>query len=362
MGKKTNIERISSFFKERGCLLLSKDYEGPEIKLDYLCPQGHKRNILWHSFKRGHGCSICVAESKRADWGEVKAEFSKRGYILLSREYHNGRHKLDYICPCGHSGQINWTSFKRGRGCRTCGNNSQRFGTEQIAQEFQKRGYTLTSKYQNAYTKIDYKCPVGHSNQVCWGDFQQGSRCPDCSIEKQRLSMDYIKRIFEERGYTLLSQKYEGAHVNLDYLCPNKHCGSITWSNFHYLAQDCPECEKRKGEKKLGEILRKIYGSVKSQDNLGFLGRLHVDYSVRELNLSFEYDGEHHFKPTRYGGIDIRQAKSLFKIQQERDARKNRLCKENGYKIIRIRYDEELNEELVRQKVSNTLSQEIFNG
>jgi very-short-patch-repair endonuclease len=100
----------------------------------------------------------------------------------------------------------------------------------------------------------------------------------------------------------------------------------------------------------LGEILKKIFScDIKKQDNLGFLGRQTVDYSVRDLQLGFEYDGEHHFGPVRFNGIDIERADANYQLQQERDKRKEKLCRKNGYRLIRIGYFEELTVKRVKE-------------
>lgn len=36
---------------------------------------------------------------RKIDYEMVKKEFDERGYILLSKEYHNNTEKLQYLCP-----------------------------------------------------------------------------------------------------------------------------------------------------------------------------------------------------------------------------------------------------------------------
>lgn len=132
---------------------------------------------------------------------------------------------------------------------------------------------------------------------------------------------------------------------------PKKHIFRTCWKYWQRGIR-CPECNEYQKEKRLGEILETLYpGLVRSQDNLGFLGRLRVDYSVSSLKLAFEYDGEHHFRPVRYGGMSIEKARKALKSQQIRDKRKSFLCKKNGYTLVRIAYNEDLTFDIVRNKV-----------
>lgn len=56
--------------------------------------------------------------------------------------------------------------------------------------------------------------------------------------------------------------------------------------------------------------------------------------------LLIEYDGEQHFKPVRFGGQSIKQAKRNFKICKIHDRIKNRFCKRKKIPLLRISYTE----------------------
>jgi hypothetical protein len=51
-----------------------------------------------------------------------------------------------------------------------------------------------------------------------------------------------------------------------------------------------------------------------------------------------EYDGQHHFFPTRYGGMSIFKAKKLFKKQKIKDKMDKKIAKTNKWKLFRIPY------------------------
>jgi len=58
----------------------------------------------------------------RKDFSEIKKEFGRRKYILLTEEkdYKNCYTKLEYICPNGHKNNINWNDFRQGHNCNDC--------------------------------------------------------------------------------------------------------------------------------------------------------------------------------------------------------------------------------------------------
>ena len=123
MNKKYNIEDIKEEFKKIGYILLTKNYKNTKSKLEYLCNKKHKNFISLELFKRGVRCSKCYG-NKKLTFDYVKYEFEKIGYKLISKKYINAITKLEYLCDKGHSGFITWGSFSSGRRCQKCYFNS----------------------------------------------------------------------------------------------------------------------------------------------------------------------------------------------------------------------------------------------
>jgi hypothetical protein len=55
--------------------------------------------------------------------------------------------------------------------------------------------------------------------------------------------------------------------------------------------------------------------------------------------MCIEIDGEQHFKTNEHFG-----GEEIFKITQKNDNLKNDYCKKNNIKILRIRYDEKIDD------------------
>ena len=58
-----------------------------------------------------------------------------------------------------------------------------------------------------------------------------------------------------------------------------------------------------------------------------------MDFWLPKLNTIIEYDGEHHFKPVKYGNSDPIE---LLKYTQYKDNVKTIYCQTNNIKLIRI--------------------------
>ena len=117
----------------------------------------------------------------RLSFDFVKNEFESSGYILLSKKYLNNRQKLNYLCPSGHTGTIQWSNWQQGTRCAACFADRQRLDINVISKALDREGYSLlTTVYINAHELLDYICPFGHKNRISWVGWNNGNRCPSC--------------------------------------------------------------------------------------------------------------------------------------------------------------------------------------
>lgn len=66
--------------------------------------------------------------------------------------------------------------------------------------------------------------------------------------------------------------------------------------------------------------------------------RLRFDFMFINHKRVFEYDGEQHIRPVKFGGMSQEQAEENFQKTVENDKLKDDFCKNNGYKMVRISY------------------------
>ncbi len=192
---------IKKSFKNAGYKLFSKKYKGNKQKLAYECPHGHKSEITWHGWSAGQRCKKCFYISRKTPINDLKKEFTKRGYTLLSTKYKDVNSKIKYICPNGHRHKMQIIAFRRGNNCPTCAieiiKKKLRKPINEIVLSFQKEGYALltpTSEYKNANQKLKVQCPRGHIYHVRWRMWNSGRRCRNCFIEDNVGSNHYSWR------------------------------------------------------------------------------------------------------------------------------------------------------------------------
>lgn len=99
---------------------------------------------------------------------------------------------------------------------------------------------------------------------------------------------------------------------------------------------------KSKGERNVIKFLKKLDWNVSSEvsyEDLYDANYLRFDVEATKGDKSFlvEFDGRQHFEP-----IDIFGGMQAFNITKKHDKMKDTYCKKKGLKLLRIRYDEDI--------------------
>jgi very-short-patch-repair endonuclease len=222
-----------------------------------------------------------------------------------------------------------------GTGCPICKRKSmstQEFIKKAKKIHGNKYNYSLV-KYKNTKTKIKINCKK-HNSFEQLPNLHLTYGCIKCKYEKHFI--ENAKEIHNNKyNYSLV--KYEHGKLKIKIIC--KLHGIFNQSpNHHLRGKGCPICKSSKGELEISKYLKKMNIKFKPQfkfDNCRNILPLSFDFYLHEKNICIEFDGLQHFKPIEYfGGIET------FKLTQLRDKIKNKYCKDNNIKLLRIKYDE----------------------
>jgi hypothetical protein len=285
---KKTIEFIRSEFAKEGYKLLTKEYKNCDQKLNYICSNGHKHNISWGEWKYNRNrCPYCIGNAKLTI-EFIRSEFKKEDYILLSDEYINAFQKLEYICPKKHKHSISWSNWKAGYRCPYCAGQGK-LTIEFIMAEFTKEGYILlTKEYKNCKQKLDYTCPNGHEHNTTWGNWQAGYRCPICAHMRHSMEFSGFNHPMWKGGISFepypseFNNKLKKSILERDnYECQNPDCWGTSKRlcphhidynkkncDFFNLITVCNSCNGRANKSReywtkfYQEIMNKKYGYV----------------------------------------------------------------------------------------------------
>lgn len=321
------------------------------------------------SILSGRGCPVCAVEKVKNNSRKTHEFFIREvnsilgsDYIVLSN-YINGttKVKVKHICNSFTTNEywVRPNSMLTGSGCAVCSrkknNDLKRKSQTKFEQEvFNLLGdsYSVLGNYINSSTKITMRHNSFHCNKHVWdvlpfNILSKHCKCPACEDIKNRERLtktdeQFKNEIYQKVGnsYTFL-EDYKGYNTPLKVIHHSNKCNNYTYSvspEVFLQGTRCPKCSNSKGEAMVSEILDKYKIDYKEQqyfytdDNKRCIMDFVIYAGLTPL-FGIEFDGKQHFTPVDFWGGD-----STFKLQRERDSRKNKLFKDNGLPLLRIPY------------------------
>lgn len=243
-----------------------------------------------------------MSKNKRT-YEQVKEEFMQRGYELVSKEYNKESDYLDYLCVKHKDKGVQKTvayHFYSGSGCVYCAREERaekrrKLNYEQVKEIFEKRGYELLStEYKSVNEDLLFICPKHRDRGVLTTKFARFQRCAIgckyCSLEDKakasiKLDFEQVKKLFEKRGYELVSTDYKGVSKKLEYICPkhrDKGTQFVTFSNFK--KSGCRYCAIEEKSKKRALTLEEFQEKV-SQKNKNIIA---LEYHTSRTSAKFQ--------------------------------------------------------------------------
>jgi len=329
------IEHIRSFVKEKfNGECLSSSYNGCDNHLLFKCSCGNEFKQTWWAIKDGnknrwcHLCRDAIIPTINFIKDYVKNNFD--GYCLES-EYKNVNSKMKFKCNKNHIFVSKWNYVKNSNNwCPEC------FGTKKPTlkeiKEFVKLkndGKLISKSYENAISKLIFKCKENHIFKATWSNVKHGDRwCPICrgGVKKDLKEIKlYVKEKYNGECLTI---NYKNQETKMIFKCKEEHEFERTWRE---IKRDiwCSRCNPSKGEsfcrkffeEKFGKEFPKIRPEWLTNENGN---RLELDGYCEELNIAFEYNGRQHYEIVK----DFKMTEEDLLFTQEMDKIKKEKCLE----------------------------------
>ena len=288
--------------------------------------------------------------------------YNKFNYSLFTK-YKNIKQKIPVIClTCNNVFYTYIDDHFRGHGCPYC---SKKIVTKEM---FIKSAVSIHGDLYD-YKEVIYKnkkTPVKIFCKKCNEFFLQtpeshlqGSGCQKCAKIKMRNSQNLTKEEFIKRAIFIHDDLYDynkviyvNAYTPVKIYC--KKCKQYFWQKpvVHLNAKcGCQKCSSSKGETNISILLKnqniKFIGQYKNKDCKD-KRILPFDFYLPDYNLCIEFQGEQHYDKNFYLRICKTKelAKKRFNDIRLHDQIKREFCKNNGIKLLEIRYDENIKEKL----------------
>ena len=298
-------------------------------------------------------CSIkycSVNKSNTEEFIEKAKKIHGDKYDYSKSIYNGWDKKLVIICKKhGEFKQAPRYHIYKKWGCPKCAHNQWDINKFlRLAKEIHNDNfdYSLINEVNKAKDKIKIICNKCKTIITTTADthLNNKAKCIKC------LRGMLTKKEFLEKAKIIHNDKYDyskARYINLTtkilIICPD-HGIFFQRPEHHINGHGCPKCMSSKGENIVRSFLQVnniVFEEQKKFDDCKNINLLPFDFFLPKLNLIIEYDGEQHYKPIEmYGGI------KGFEKRKINDNIKNEFCKINNIKLIRIRYDENINEVL----------------
>jgi very-short-patch-repair endonuclease/protein-arginine kinase activator protein McsA len=346
------------------------EYVKMDVAIRIICPNHGEFTQKPVDHLHSNGCIKCTREQLR------NSQISTREYIIRRFQDVHGddydyslvtsaaNHELvKIICPIHGLFEQSPTNHYKKKGCVKCGikkcQNSNTYSQEEIIKEF-----NAIHKGRYNYSLVVYDGCDKHVKIICeiHGIFEQTPQkhknkqgCKQCGYAESRknrtvlykgtkfkIDTDFIVKRFrdihgDKYDYSLV--KYETAKDYVEIIC-RIHGVFKQTPDAHKRKSGCPTCDESKGENSISEILSSqniIFEREKHFETCVNIRKLPFDFYLPEYDAIIEYDGKQH-----YVAIEFFGGEKQLNYVQNNDRIKTEWADANGKKLLRVRYDDDV--------------------
>ena len=339
--QRITLQQLQDFARAQGGQCLSKKYRNCHEKLSWQCQLGHTWDATASSILHGGTwCPECAHRSKKPLKRTLQHlqdyAASLRGRCLATA-YSGMSTQVTWQCHEGHVWQARpYAVLGKGHSwCPVCAGRVP-VGLQRLQEHAAHLGgQCLATEYVNCRLHVRWKCKHGHvwhatPNTV----LNRGRWCPHC----RKIGLPRLRAHATSLRGNCLAKQYKNKTEKLTWECKVGHRWKASANNVLHGKTWCPQCAagKWRTEAEIRSILEAIFHPLKFESGYpAFLDGLQLDGHCPELSLAFEYQGEQHYDPHNYFHFgDF----SNFRAQQERDARKLRLCRDAQVRLLLVPY------------------------
>lgn len=352
--KKLTINDMHDLADSRGGKCLSSEYINIRTALEWECSEGHRWSEPPDKIRyRKYWCPKCLIISRGTTPAGNKSSFSRRpqktihdmqvlatsrGGACLSRQYKTSRTNLRWRCEEGHVWNATPAAIIAGHWCHKCSGNLKKTIEEMQQLASSRGGKCLSTKYENAMTKLHWECSEGHDWWAAPNNVVHAkSWCPECSGNVKQ-SVDDMHQLAKTKNGKFLSKTYSRSTDLHLWQCEDGHVFECR-PNDVTQGVWCSVCSKLLNERICRAHFESIFGhqfpTRRPRWLLNTRGNcMELDGYCEQLRIAFEYHGVQHFKQIEH----FQRDHGAFRSRRDDDARRRELCAQHNVCLIEVPY------------------------
>jgi hypothetical protein len=247
-GPRKGIAAAREDARVQGGVLLSPCFQGVDLPHRYRCRLGHEFEMRPSHVASGSWCSRC-RQAAAHDRERLQEVITRRGGTLISEECGQSRDRVRVRCREGHEWLTLQSNLMSGAWCRSCATEARtgrplpRLSIIDMREAAAKLGgECLSDCYVNSYTKLRWRCQVGHEWDARPNQIRMGSWCPLCA-RSIRGALEAMRALASERGGECLSERYQNHKEHLQFRCSRGHFFTATGTVIK-AGIWCPTCDQ----------------------------------------------------------------------------------------------------------------------
>ena len=277
----------------------------------------------------------------------------KNKYDYSKSRYKFSKEKIKITCFKHGSFFQTPNSHLTGKGCPLCKIDRIKKSLSDTTRIFIKKAKRVHGKrydysnvaYKTTHEKVSLICPIHGEFFQSPANHLQGLHCKKCATKIIAKKGTYTTKEFLNKCQTIHKKRYDYSKViytsinkKIEVIC-RQHGSFFQVAHYHLSGNGCPSCNKSKGEIFIENWLKKngvkfIPGFKFDQCKDKF--KLPFDFYLPDYNACIEFDGYQHFFPSGFGSPS--NSLSIFQRTKKHDKIKNKFCKNQGIKLLRISY------------------------
>lgn len=334
---------------------------GSHKKVWWKCDKGHSYDmIIKNKANQNAGCPYCSNHRLLKGYNDLETiypdlakewNYNKNNGLSPSDVLSGSAQKVWWKCSEGHEWEAIIDNRIRNHGCPYCagirllrGCNDLQTVNPLLAQQWHPtKNKTLTASdiTSRSDKSVWWIGECGHEWSAKVSNRTSGNGCPICANKLPKTQERYIQEVAEINPDIEVIGQYINNNTPILHRCRIDGSDFLAYPHNILNGQGCPVCKESRGEKDVRHYLQKHKIKFEPQYKFKDCKRkrcLPFDFYLPDYNMCIEYDGRQHFEPAEcFGGVE-----SFIETQQN-DLIKNKYCEDNNIILLRIRYDENIN-------------------
>lgn len=346
-----NKDLLSEWDYEKNTISPKQCEDNLDKEVWWKCSLGHTWSSTLNHRKQESGCPYCANVKVWYGYNDFETN-----YPMLAKEWNYNRNqiapsevskksgkKVWWKCTCGHEWQARVQDRVRGNSCPYCSGKKPVRGVndlETLRKEIAKEwNYMKNEKQPYEYLehsgkKVWWKCQYGHEWEATIDSrTRNGNGCPFCAGQRVISGVNDLLTVapeiakfwdYERNGSLTPDKICANSGKKVWWKCKKGHTWQVSPNSRMSSKSGCKKCssELRTSfpEQAIFFYVSQVFNSVKSRYKI--TGMMELDIFIEDSKIGIEYDG------------------ILYHSEREainREKRKDKYCKENGIRLIRIK-------------------------